>query len=238
MKLPHSFIRSLSRKKATNNLENTSGKIFIPVKNGDKSNEEIIDKKRRTFLKSIGGVGIGAAILSLLPTNHAEALVMGGTPATSVVGMKNAANTRVNPATEDTLGGIKTATDKFQFDASNNLKVITAGGGSGGASGPIQLEDYNSNIINPATDDGLVYLRRMVKLMESQAAVDAANRQRVAVETLPAITIAATQTLTTVTTVATVSTLTNIGSWDARQMFQDQAHNVYANSIRRALTFN
>lgn len=44
---------------------------------------------------------------SLLP-KRAEALVMGGTPATSVVGLKDDSNSRINPATEETLQSVLT----------------------------------------------------------------------------------------------------------------------------------
>jgi len=38
----------------------------------------------------------------------------------------NTTGTRVNPATEDTLSGIKTQTDKLTFDVDNNLKINLA----------------------------------------------------------------------------------------------------------------
>jgi hypothetical protein len=218
-------------------LTKNSQKIQIPVRSGDVSSAQVSDQQKRTFLKAVGGVGLGAFLLSMLPTSKADALVLGGTPSTSVVGLKDSTNNRINPATEDTLSAaktdldnIKTNTDKFQFDGSNNLKVVTSGT-SGGGVDPVGLKDVSATPINPATDESLIYLRRMVKLMESQATVDAANRQRVAVES-------AVISSGTVTTVTTVGSVTNIGSWDARQMYADQAKNVYSNSIRRNLTFD
>lgn len=212
-------------------MSNHSGKIKIQVSNGDVSSVQIADQQKRTFLKAVGGVGLGAFLLSMLPTSKADALVLGGTPSTSVVGLKNSTNNRIDPATEDTLSAAKTDldnikinTDKFQFDLSNNLKVVSTGGGVD----PVGLKNVSAAQINPATDESLIYLRRMVKLMESQATVDAANRQRVTVE-------GATITSGTITT---VSNMTTLGSWDARQMYADQAHNVYANTIRRNITFN
>lgn len=218
-------------------MTKNSQKIQIPVRSGDVSSAQVSDQQKRTFLKAVGGVGLGAFLLSMLPTSKADALVLGGTPSTSVVGLKDSTNNRINPATEDTLSAaktdldnIKTNTDKFQFDGSNNLKVVTSGT-SGGGVDPVGLKDVSATPINPATDESLIYLRRMVKLMESQATVDAANRQRVAVES-------AVISSGTVTTVTTVGSVTNIGSWDARQMYADQAKNVYSNSIRRNLTFD
>lgn len=214
----------------------------VTLKSSPKT-EAVDDQKRRLFLKILGSAGIGVVAATMAP-KKAHALIMGGTPGTSVMGVKNASNTRVDPATEatlatigkeTTLSGIKTATDKFQFDSSNNLKVT---GGSG--SDIVSLKDSASNTINPSSEEALIYLRRMVKLMESQATVDSANRQRVTVEgaTITSGTITTVTTVTTCSTVTSATNLVTIGSWDARQMFQDQAHNVYANSIRRNLTFS
>lgn len=63
----------------------------------------------------------------------------------------------------------------------------------------IKLEQVDSDVINPATEETLAalpsafnnealwLLRRMVKLMESNATVDIANRQKVVVESIPSI---------------------------------------------------
>lgn len=135
------------------------------------------------------------------------------------------------------LESIKTNTDKFTFDVSGNL--LTAGGA---AASTVGLTDTNSVRVNPATDDAIVYLRRMVKLMESQATVDAANRQRVTVDmfpgnvaTLPTYTAGA--TLPTVTAVGTVTNITTI-SGQNQQMYQDVARNAYANGVRQNLIFS
>lgn len=183
--------------------------------------------RKRMFLKLAGIAGLGA-VASLVFPKKADALVFGSTPSSNVVGVKNAANARVNPATEDTLGNIKTTTDKFQFDGSNNLKIT---GTLSGGTDPVGIKNADSVQINPVTEESLIYLRRLVRIAESLGTVDAAQRQRVAVDS-------AVISSGTITTVTTVGSVTNIGSWDARQMFQDQAHNVYANSIRRNLTFS
>jgi uncharacterized protein YqfA (UPF0365 family) len=89
----------------------------------------------------------------------------------------------------------------------------------------------------------------MVKLMESQATVDTANRQRVTVDawgtsvltgagnstSVPRIALATDSTVGTVTSVTNVVT---IGSYPTQQMFGDVAHGVYANAIRRNLVFS
>lgn len=59
--------------------------------------ENQVDENRRAFLKLAGLAGLGIAVSTAMP-KKAEALVMGGTPSTSVVGVKDSSNTRVDPA--------------------------------------------------------------------------------------------------------------------------------------------
>jgi len=130
------------------------------------------------------------------------------------------------------------------------------------------LRDSDGNIINPAKeqplyinepasntaaqvvrilpssiDDQLILLRRIVKLLESQAAVDPQQRQRITVDSFTAgvalPTVTTVTGVTTVTTVTTVSTVTNIAAlngWN-QQMFSDPARNAYNTGIRAQLTF-
>jgi hypothetical protein len=67
-----------------------------------KTPEAITDSDKRSFLKILGIAGAGIAASQLIPSK-AEALIMGGTPSTSTIGVKNASNTKINPATEETL---------------------------------------------------------------------------------------------------------------------------------------
>ncbi len=61
-----------------------------------------VDDSKRSFLKLASVVGLGVVAASALP-QKAQAYVMGSSPTSSVVGVKNAANVRVNPSTEETL---------------------------------------------------------------------------------------------------------------------------------------
>jgi hypothetical protein len=63
---------------------------------------DIKDSNKRFFLKALGVVGAGVVASQLLP-NKASALVLGSTPTSNVVGVKDSSNIRINPATEDTL---------------------------------------------------------------------------------------------------------------------------------------
>lgn len=138
--------------------------------------EKESDSRKRSLLKLIGVVGAGAIVSSIIP-KKAEALVFGSTPTSNVVGVKNSSNIRINPALEDggnlasvktntdNLSGIKTGTDnlssiktatdliktnsdKFTFDAGNNLKVINASLGVSKSS--ISLS-ASGNVVSPAT---------------------------------------------------------------------------------------
>jgi hypothetical protein len=226
------------------------------------SEKPVSDEKRRLFLRTLGVIGAGAVGASMLP-KKAEALVMGGTPGSSVVGVKNSADARIDPATETTAGSIKTATEATQTSTgliktgtdtlvTNSNKFTFSGGSlvtvSSGGSDVVGLKDAAGTRINPVSEDAVILLRRMVKLMESQATVDVANRQRMTVDAWGTSVLVGTGTsancprvaLGTDSTVGTVTSVTNvvaIGSYAAAQMYGDVSHDVYANSLRKNLTF-
>ena len=262
---------------------------------------------KRSFLKLAGIAGAGVAASMLLPSK-AEALVFGSTPASNVVGLKNASNARIDPATEGgNLAGIKTNTDplvtaagggyvrqdstgtiaketggnladiktntdvfaasagggyvrqdstgtiakesggnldaikantdKFTFDGSGNL--LTAGGAAASA---VEINDTTGTPINPAQDESLVLLRRMVKLMESQATVDNANRQRVSIDagTLPTVSAVTAITNALPAGANVIGGVTNVATLAGQnqQMYQDVARNTYANGLRQNLIFS
>lgn len=107
--------------------------------------------------------------------------------------------------------------------------------------------EYGSVVRTAAgsVDEQIILLRRIVKLLESNAVVDVGNRQKI---TLDAIT--ASLTLGTVSTVTAVTAISNalpsgtntlgnvtVGGMDDKQ-FIDIARNAYANGIRSKLTFS
>ncbi len=127
------------------------------------------------------------------------------------------------------------------FDA-GALVTTSSGGGSASAVG---IKDALDNRITPVQDDSVILLRRIVKLMESQAVVDTANRQRITLDSLGTATAITTTvpvsgSLTTAGTVSTVSTVSAITTLlgQNQQMFQDVARDAYANGIRQNLTFS
>jgi len=60
------------------------------------------DADKRTFLKLAGVAGLGVIASTVIP-RQAQGYVLGSAPTSGVVGVKNASNTRVNPATEESL---------------------------------------------------------------------------------------------------------------------------------------
>lgn len=211
---------------------------FSVVKNSPQNNiSQVDDHKRRLFLKSLGVIGLGALGATVFP-KKTHALVMGGTPATSVVGIKDADNLRMTPA--------KTGQLPAALTGSGNLKVALSEGSL--TVGNVGLKNIADAQINPATqetvatlatDENLLLLRRMNKQLESLSTVDSATRQRVAVEAMPTTTV--TGTITAVTNVngfggsTILPNLTALGGVDARYLYIDTARNAYANGIRNNL---
>lgn len=69
--------------------------------------QEVKDSQKRRFLKILGGGALGLLATSLL-SNRASALVVGSTPTSNVVGVKDGSNARINPSTEETLASVHT----------------------------------------------------------------------------------------------------------------------------------
>ena len=87
-------------------------KIINPIENQleptiIENQDKEIDNNKRSFLKIAGIAGLGIVASQLLP-HKAEALIMGSTPSSNVVGVKDDSNTRINPATEETLTSLLT----------------------------------------------------------------------------------------------------------------------------------
>lgn len=93
----------------------------------------------------------------------------------------------------------------------------------------VKLRDSAGSTVNPAEDETIIMLRRLVKLAETLAVTDANQRQRITIDA---------GTLPVVTTVSTVSTLATLQGVDARFHFIDTARNAYANAIRSKLEFS
>jgi len=88
----------------------------------DGKQPKVSDQGKRNFLKvaSIAGAGL---IASQLSPKKAHALIMGSSPTTGVVGVKDSANARINPATEETVSSLLKTSDLTFDTGSLHVKV-------------------------------------------------------------------------------------------------------------------
>lgn len=234
----------------------TSNVVGLKDSNNNKINPAKEDGNLATVATQSGLLTFdsGSAAGGNLKVNIA-ALAPGGID----VGLQNASNVTINPAMED--GNLATVKANTATIATNTaaLAGLTFSSGalvtttSGGTSSAVSLKDTTNAPVNPSTEDSVVYLRRIVKLMESQAVVDSGNRQRITLDSLG--------TGTAITTAVPVSGTVAIGAGAAaigsvtlgagtnaigsitaidgqnHQMFQDFAKTAYATGIRQNLVF-
>lgn len=107
----------------------------------------------------------------------------------------------------------------------------------------VNVNNSSGEKINPATEETVLLLKRLVRILDSVATVDVQNRQRVVVESAAqtSITIAAAQTLATLTTVTNavpVGNVATMGGVDPRFEFMELARISYSNGIRSKLSFS
>ncbi len=135
MFLPNSYsflsVRSAVHPVIESNTEESEA-LLLSSPSPDSDNPTIGDKDKRTFLKVAGVAGISLAGSLLLP-KKAEALIMGSTPTTGVVGVKDSTNERINPATEETVSSLLKTTD-LTFDAGSLQVKVTSLPGAGSSS--------------------------------------------------------------------------------------------------------
>ena len=97
-------VDNMFAKKKTNLVKSIPAEI-VEIKKEEVVLDRSVDDNKRLFLKVAGVAGLGLAAGALFPRG-AEAYVAGSTPTSNVVGVKNAANTRINPATEETVASL------------------------------------------------------------------------------------------------------------------------------------
>lgn len=100
------------------------------IDHNEKEISPVRDPKKRAFLQIATMAGVGMLLAAFIP-RKAEALILGSSPTTGVVGVKDSTDSRINPATEETLqdllsgqGVLKITT---QLNASGNVLTPTAG---------------------------------------------------------------------------------------------------------------
>lgn len=108
-----------------------------------------------------------------------------------------------------------------------------------------KLKDSSGNIINPAQDEQIVLLRRLIKLIESQNATDLANRQRITIDSITAgVALATVSAVTAITNalppgtnaIGAITNVQQLAGADHRQ-FIDIARTAYNTGIRSRLNF-
>jgi hypothetical protein len=101
-----------------------------------------------------------------------------------------------------------------------------------------KITDSNDVVINPATEESILLLRRMVKLLESNAVVDINMRQKVFVAGAYPATNTPTGFAPAINAGPQYWLPVWVGPVDQRFQVIDAARNTYANSIRNNLTFS
>src|SRR3989344_5696725 len=91
----------------------------------DSEQSKIKDQSRRNFLKVAGVASAGIIASQLLSPKRAQALIMGSSPTTGVVGVKDSTNARINPATEETVSSLLKALD-LTFDTGSLQVKVTS----------------------------------------------------------------------------------------------------------------
>src|SRR3989344_3108750 len=91
----------------------------------DSEQSKVNDQGKRTFLKVASIAGASAIASQILSPKKASAFIMGSSPTTGVVGVKNAANTRINPATEETAATLLKTSD-LTFDTGSLQVKVTS----------------------------------------------------------------------------------------------------------------
>lgn len=89
-----------------------------------------VDDRKRLFLKVASVAGLGIAASAIFP-NSADAYVAGSTPTSNVVGLKDDSNTRINPATDESVLSLLTgqSVTKLSTNLSASGNVHTPGSG-------------------------------------------------------------------------------------------------------------
>ena len=98
----------------------------------------------------------------------------------------------------------------------------------------VKILNATGTTINPATEETLQLLRRMVKLLEPLATVDSSNRQRISLDSSIATVTVSNATASLLN--ANVNILLN-GNVDPRYQMIDIARTAYATGVRANLKF-
>lgn len=108
----------------------------------------------------------------------------------------------------------------------------------------VKIEDASGNVINPAQDETVILLRRLVQIAQSLAVTDSAQRQRVSIDASPAtVPVSGSVTVSSGTVTANagtgtwagVTTVNQFAGVDIRYQMVDWARTAYNTGIRANL---
>lgn len=108
---------------------------------------------------------------------------------------------------------------------SNNTLTLTFNTTAMSSSDKLQI--FLDNILSPASEESVQYLKKMIQLLTPLSVQDSAQRQRVTIDSAPAS-----------ITVGTMTNITQFGGVDPRFQFTDAARLTYAEGIRKNLQFS
>ena len=112
------------KRKASDGV-NVVDAIHQSVESTNSEQSKVKDQSKRNFLKVAGVAGASIVASQLLSPKKTSALIMGSSPTTGVVGVKNATNTRINPATEETVSSLLKPSD-LTFDTGSLQVKVTS----------------------------------------------------------------------------------------------------------------
>jgi hypothetical protein len=179
-----------------------------------------------TYTFTPGAAGVGTINLSGISNFDIKRLL-------AIINVQ--ANTLIYNVLDPTLGYASISGTTITLDTNTSSMLATD---------PLQIvydtDDAitNGDLITAVrrTDALMEMMQRLIKISEALQVVDSAQRQRIAVEVLPAITIAANQNIGAVASVTNVAAQTSMAGMD-REMYINIAKQTYAQSIRPNLKF-
>jgi hypothetical protein len=142
------------------------------------------------------------------------------------------------------LANTGTGTDVFATDdiGGVNYPRTKVGFGVDGSYEDVSAFNRLPTASDPRLETLIALMARALKLLDSNAIVDSAQRQRIVVDAGTITSVTGVTTVTTVTTVATVSAVTAVANVTAnagmdREQYINISKQTYAQGIRSRLTF-
>ena len=97
--------------------------------------------------------------------------------------------------------------------------------------------DSSGNTVNPATEETVMYLRKLVELLQPLATQDTNQRLRVAIDAGTITTVSTVTNFGSSATLPTVTTVNQLSGVDAKYIQIDTARLTYTQHIRNKLAF-